>query len=166
MTTETYVARVVLPGAFSLLPGSMATPEASALLIAIGRQESDEWRARRQYANGPARSFWQFERGGGVVGVLRHEATKEHARRICRLLCVEPTPEAVHTAIEYQDVLAAVFARLLLYSDERPLPSAEKPVDGWLLYLATWRPGKPIETKWAGNFKAGWALPWPGTVRA
>lgn len=165
MTTESYIARLVLPAALSLLPG-MASPEAYALLLAIGRQESDEFRARKQYQGGPARGFWQFEQGGGVAGVLRHEATKEHARRICRLLVVEPTAPAVWAALEHNDILAAVFARLLLYSDPRPLPPAEKPVDGWLIYLATWRPGKPHEPKWTGNFRAGWALDWPGQVRA
>jgi hypothetical protein len=166
MTTQQYVARLVLPAAFSLLPPGMTSPAAYATLIAIGRQESDEFRARRQYAGGPARGFWQFEQGGGVAGVLRHETTREHARRVCQLLVVEPSPPAVWAALEQNDILAAVFARLLLYSDARALPDAARPVDAWLLYLATWRPGKPHESRWASNFAAGWALEWPGQVRA
>jgi len=174
VTTETYVARIVLPAAFSLLPAPMTSPEAAAELIAIGRQESDGWKARRQYQGGPARSFWQGELGGGIcTGVLRHEKTREHAKRICHLLCIEPTPAAVYAAIEHQDILAAALARLLLATDPRPLPLADKPVDGWLLYLATWRPGaaerpalRPgLERKWQDNFRAGWALGWPGQVR-
>ena len=93
---------------------------------------------------------------------MRHAATKEHARRICHLLCVEPTPAAVWTAIEYQDVLAACFARLLLWTDARPLPNADEPEAGWEIYQRTWRPGRPHQATWAANFAAGWALPWPG----
>lgn len=162
MTTETYIARTVLPAAFSLLPEGMSSPRACALLIAIGRQESDTWKARAQYQGGPARGFWQFEKNGGVVGVLRHANTKEHARRICHLLRVDPAPAPVWTALEYQDVLAAVFARLLLWTDARPLPDADRPDEGWRIYMANWRPGKPHPETWAAHFAAGWALPWPG----
>lgn len=162
MTTETYIARIVLPAAFSLLPAGMSSPRACALLVGIGRQESDTWNARTQYQGGPAKGFWQFEKSGGVVGVLRHASTKDHARRICHLLRVEPTPAVVWAALEYQDVLAACFARLLLWTDARPLPTEKDAAEGWDIYLNTWRPGKPRPESWAENFAAGWALPWPG----
>ena len=40
MTTADYVARHVLPAAFALLPPQMDSPQARAMLMAIGWQES------------------------------------------------------------------------------------------------------------------------------
>jgi hypothetical protein len=64
--------------------------------------------------------------------------------------------ETVYEAIEHQDVLACAFARLLLWTSPRALPTSEQPDHGWREYLATWRPGKPRESEWAGNFGRGW----------
>src|SRR5688572_12878990 len=62
MTTIDYVHRLVIPAAYDLLPLHMASVEATAMLLAVGWQESDSFRARAQYEGGPARGFWQFER--------------------------------------------------------------------------------------------------------
>jgi hypothetical protein len=80
--------------ALALLPPAMDSPEARCLLLAIGAQESG-FRDRRQIiqvkrggklvavAEGPAKSFWQGERGGGMVrGVRLHPATAKYARRL------------------------------------------------------------------------------------
>lgn len=52
--------------ALLLLPAKMTSPQAELMLLAIGLQES-ELKHRRQHGNGPARSLWQAEQGGGMV---------------------------------------------------------------------------------------------------
>lgn len=162
MTTLRYVVEHVYPVAVALLPLEMWDREAFAMLTAIGLQESG-FRARRQYGDGPARGFWQFEADGGVAGVLEHRATRDHVDRVLDILGypAERDPKRVHAALEHHDVLACVFARLLLWTDPRALPGPEKPGDAWLQYLATWRPGKPHPQTWNGYYARSWTgEPW------
>lgn len=165
MTPMRYALGTVYPAAFSLLPAQMDSPQARAMLTAIGLQES-RFLHRRQMGNGPARGWWQFEMGG-VEGVLSHHASRPTAEALCVLMGYDPADErGVHLAIEHNDILAACFARLLLWTDPRLLPTAEKPVDGWAQYLACWRPGKPHASTWNGHFATAWATMPPGQVRA
>jgi hypothetical protein len=154
--TLRYVHRHVLPVALALLPERMKGARAEAMLLAIALQESNHLRARRQYNNGPAMGFWQFERMGGVKGVLTHRATAPHAIPICQQLVVPATPIGVWTAIQYHDVLAAVFARLLLWTLPGELAQISQPEKGWEQYIAAWRPGKPHPGKWQNNFETAW----------
>jgi len=66
---------------------------ADIVLVAIAGQEAD-WRHRYQVLNsgnkGPARGLWQFERGGGVHGVLRHKRTATKARDLCAARGITP----------------------------------------------------------------------------
>lgn len=164
--TARYVATHVYPVMSALLPVAMTSPQAFAMLTAIGLQES-RFMVRRQYGPGPARGFWQFEMGG-VEGVLEHSASRGAAVNVCAVLGYNPgDTRGVHLALEHNDVLAACFARLLLWTDPRMVPQdASKSTDGWIQYLACWRPGRPHPETWAGHFTAAWGLDWPGTVRA
>ena len=152
-----------IPTALALLPGRMNTPEARAMLFATGLQESN-FNARRQGGrgtrpgHGPARSFWQFEQGGGVVEVLTSPDTASFIQPICRMFLYEPTPAIVHAAMEHHDVLAACMARLLLYRDPRPLPSRNQSDLGWSVYVQNWRPGKPHPEKWPTYFTQAWQI--------
>lgn len=153
-----YIRQNILPAAFSFLPGQMDTPEARAMLFAIGFQESN-FRYRRQIGEGPARGFWQFERMGGVAEILQDKVTGPIIKPICKTLVVSTTPAACHEAIQHNDILAACFARLLMYRDSRPLPKKlEGPLVGWSIYRDNWRPGKPHPEKWPANFKKGWTV--------
>ena len=49
---------------------------------------------------------------------------------------------------EWDDVLAAAFARLLLFTDPAKLPKLGDADGAWQLYLRTWRPGKPHPHTW------------------
>ena len=102
-----------IDAALALLPPKMDSVEARVLLLAIALQESG-FKSRRQYGNGPARGYWQFEAAGGVIGVLAHHSTASRARIVCGLRDVKPVVQDVHAALEFDDVLAAAFARLLL----------------------------------------------------
>lgn len=130
--------------ALALLPQRMTSPEAIVMLLAIGLQESRF--VHRRQINGPARGFWQFERGGGVAGVIRHPASAPHMAVLCNARDVDCNSHAVYDRLEHDDVLAAGVARLLLWTDPHPLPVRD--VQAWDLYFRTWRPGKPHRQTW------------------
>lgn len=136
--------------ALALLPARMNSPQAEAMLLAIGLQESGL--AHRRQVGGPARGFWQFEQGGGVRGVLQHPLSRPHALAVCEVRGIAPVPSAVYAALEHDDILAAAFARLLLWTDPAPLPAVGDVGKSWDLYLRTWRPGKPHRNRWDGCY--------------
>lgn len=154
MTPDRLLHLAIRP-ALDLLPSSMRSREAEALLLAIAWQES-EMRHRAQVPVPYARGYWQFERGGGVAGVLRHHATAPHARAFCAALDIGADVGPVYEALQYQDVLAAGFARLLLWTLPGPLPGRGQRDMGWAQYLAAWRPGKPHETRWPQAWTVAW----------
>lgn len=117
------------------------------MLLAIGLQESRFVHCRQ--IGEPARGFWQFERGGGAHGVLTHPASRDHAYRLCGGRGVDPVAAAVYPALEHDDVLAAGFARLLMWTDANRLPAIGDAQGGWNLYARTWWPGKPHSQTWA-----------------
>ena len=131
-------------------------PRAVALMLAIAMQESRI--QHRAQIGGPARGFYQFERGGGVVAVFDHPSTRRHAIAACEQLMVKPTAAEVYAAIQYNDILASVFARLLLWASPDSLPGSDTGPDAaWRYYLAQWRPGKPHSETWAGFWELGWS---------
>lgn len=134
-----------------LLPPLMDSHKARVMLIAIGLQESRF--IHRKQIGGPARGFWQFEKGGGVKGVMTHRETKGEAKRVCDVLGVEPSIDAVYQALSTNDRLAAAIARLLLWSDSRPLPPPDDAEAGWQCYIRNWRPGKPHRQTWGAFYK-------------
>lgn len=145
-------AQVLSPG-LALLPIAMDSAKARVELLTINLQE-DPQQLRRQMGNGPARGLWQFERGGGVKGVMGHHATTGHAHRLCVERGVEWDAAAIWARLETDDLLACGFARLLLYSDPKPLPDVTDDAGGWDLYERTWRPGRPHPEKWPANHAA------------
>lgn len=146
------ISLFITPG-LSILDRRMDTPEARAMLLAVGMQESRF--THRMQINGPARGFWQFERAG-VRGVLNHPATKQAAIDACRALCINPTEADCYTAIAYSDALACAFSRLLLWTLPDNLPSQGDSQEGWRQYVEAWRPGKPRRDTWNGFFSAAW----------
>jgi hypothetical protein len=150
----------VHPKAFVLLPSRMHSVAAVATMLAIGLQES-EFLVRVQREAGPAHGYHQFERGGGIGGVLSHPASKGLARNACEALGVKPATRPVweYIATPEGDVLDAVFARLLLWTSPRPLPGPDDEVFAWDMYAEElWRPGRPHREKWHANFVDGWRL--------
>lgn len=153
MTPDTLLDIAIRP-ALRILPGRMDSQAAEALLLAIALQESG-LRHRRQMHGGPARGYWQFEQIG-IDGVDMHPASQDYARGMCAMLSV-PSAEA-HSAIEWNDVLAAVYARLALWRLPQALPDGRMDwAQGWKQYLDVWRPGKPREEKWRDNYLEAWS---------
>ncbi|WP_315136921.1 hypothetical protein [Achromobacter marplatensis] len=137
--------------ALALLPAKMGTAAARVMLLAIGLQESRF--VHRRQIGGPARGFWQFEKSGGVRGVLLHTSTREQAQAVCKARGVPATAGAVYEALDQDDVLAAAFARLLLWSDPKALPPIDAEAAAWALYQRTWRPGKPHPETWSTLYR-------------
>lgn len=146
MTLADIIKTAVTP-ALAILPLAMDSPKARVMLLVTGLQES-RFQYRRQMGNGPARGFWQFERGGGVKGVFTHHASTGHLHNLCKARGVPFDIPTIWAALETDDVLAAGVARLLYYTDPKPLPDVDDAEGSWALYMRTWRPGKPHPETW------------------
>lgn len=147
MTLDQILANAIDP-ALALLPAKMTSPLARRQLLAIGLQESGF--QHRQQIGGPARSFWQFERGG-IRGVLRHPASAACARAVCIARQVGADEWTVYGRLANDDMLGAAFARLLLWTDPRAIP--DNADEAWSMYVRNWRPGKPHPEKWQENYR-------------
>ena len=157
--TPNLFAEIALAPALRLLPPVMDTPAARAQLLATALQESRL--DHRRQVGGPAHGYFQFEKGGGVRGVLTHASTYQQARQICVLLDVDQTGDLeneVYEAVVYNDILACVFARLLLWTLPSSLPARGAAPEGWNQYVAAWRPGKPHRSTWDIYFHSAWEI--------
>lgn len=145
------VALLSVKAGLERLPAAMDSSRARLMLYAIGMQES-RFMHRRQIVGGapvgPAKGFWQFERGGGCAGVVNHQASRFWMHDVCTKRGVAFSPSALWNAIEFDDTLAAVAARLLLFTDPNPLPEVGDVNGAWDYYMRVWRPGKPHLKTW------------------
>lgn len=150
MAALAYVAKVVIPAAYSMLPFQMRAPESRALILTIGMVESDHFRARRQYGGGPAISFWQGEPTGGFPRLVNHPATRDVARDLLKRMAYGEPDMADFRALEHNDIAACCAARLLLWTHHDKLPGSGEAERAKQYYLDLWRPGKPCsDEKWA-----------------
>lgn len=177
-----HITQTAINPALAVLPRVMDSPRARVMMLAIGLQESRfEHRfqlpsvkarliARMQgrIAKGPARGFWQFEEGteqsrGGVWGVFLHRASNESLRLLCRSRDCPFVPRLIWQQIETDDVLAAGLARLLLWTDAKPLPNIGDVDGAWDCYIRNWRPGKPHPSTWPDLYQQAVASVIPAT---
>lgn len=102
-----------------------------------------------------ARGLWQFELTGGVAEICEHPKLA-WCRAAIKALGYSINPEELHKAIGYDQFLAAVMARGLLWIDPARLPEpVEESVDeAYAYYIRRWRPGKPRPEKWPANWLA------------
>lgn len=171
MTPETLLKTAIVP-ALGLIDRRLDSPAARAMLVCVALQESG-LTARRQILDagrpwwqsrpGPARGLWQFERQGGVYGVIVRNSTAKAITHPALKELLYPYDDypndvsLVFDAIVHNDVLAAVLARALLYTVPHPLPGRMDADVGWGQYLSAWRPGKPHKSTWADNYRRAWA---------
>ena len=157
-----FLASVIDPAldALTAIAGrDMGGDRARCLMLAIALQESALAHRRQVGPDGApletlARGWWQFEKGGGVKGVLTHKSSKDMAASVCAALEIEPVgPDTVHEALAWHDHLSAAFARLLLWTDPRPLPAVGDEDGAWDMYLDNWRPGKPHRDRWSTSYR-------------
>jgi hypothetical protein len=130
-------------------PAGVVRDDCRVLLLAIAAQESG-WNERRQVGGGPARSYWQFESGGGVAGVIALQFAR--LQLVCERLDVPMAQSLIFEAMAWNDRLALAMARLLLWTDPAPLPSIGNRDAAWAYYLRLWRPGKPRPDDWAASY--------------
>lgn len=148
----------IITPALLMLPSHMDTPRARVQTLTICLQESrgiHRWQIvdpARPDLRGPARGLWQFERNGGVRGVLTHPASRRLAIEVCERRGVVPSLKLVWQFLAEDDVLAAALARLLLWTDPAPLPELGRGAEAWDYYLRNWRPGKPHLRTWHGYY--------------
>jgi hypothetical protein len=158
MTPDEFEEKIMTPGiAFMKLhaPTVAWQRNAHVLVLAIAGQESD-WTARVQSGNGPAHSFWQFERGGGVRGVINHPTTGPIMRTLCTAAGVAFEENAVWTFMKQPegDNLSLCMARLLLLADPAAIPPPSDEDGTWDYYERNWRPGLPHKAGWAARIEA------------
>lgn len=137
------------------MDGIRPSKEAERFMLAIALQESRA-KYRKQIGSqglptGPANSYWQFERGGGVKGVLNHASTKNRITRILADYDINRTEQDVWEAMRYHDILAACMARLLIFTLPGSLPTTAQ--QGWDQYISAWRPGRPHRASWDAFWK-------------
>lgn len=159
------IHRCLLPATLALFPAEYNTPQARAMLLAIGLQESD-FKHRQQLtggvrdwwrSEGPAASYWQIERIG-IRGVLQHHRA---GKILCSALDTLGYPadlDTIWSAIRYDNILAVVVARLILWIHPQPLPGPTSAAAAWTQYLQTWRPGKPKPDKWEEFYRRAWRI--------
>lgn len=140
----------------SLLPSKMASRAAMVLMYATSRQENPQ--RLPQQVGGPAVGDYQFERGGGVRGVVEHDSVADLTRSVCRARKVQCDTGSIYQALKTDPVLAAALARLLYYTDPKALPEVGDEAGAWALYLRTWRPGayarqpEELREKWKKSY--------------
>lgn len=129
---------------------------ARRMLLAVALQESDLTERFQIGKNGPlphlARGFWQFEKCGGVRGVLRHPSTHWLKGYLTALGYTDHSEDNIHHAIAFDATLACVMARSLLWTHPGDIPSARAPA--YRFYDDCWRPGKKRPDAWERN----WAI--------
>lgn len=155
MEPKRLLATAILPALNDLATlGIPSSVPAARLMIAIALQESGLKHRRQVVAGGaeagPAVSFWQGEKGGGMTLTLTHAATSKRMQAICEAYNVQATPAALWEAMRYQDIVAAAAARLLIFTLPKGLPKTAE--EGWAQYLSAWRPGKPHPETWAAHW--------------
>lgn len=128
------------------------SPESRVMLLSISGQEGNF--KERVQIGGPARSYWQFERGGGLAGVMSHAQTAAWLHVVCDALDIEYTSATIFEAMAWNDHLAVTLARLNLWLVRGPLPAIGSQAAAWGYYENQWSPGKPGPTRWPTNYQS------------
>lgn len=169
MTPIQFLTDAVLPGLALLPPIYPATRvQAEVQLVATGLQESrlvHRWQVIdvvKPETKGPARGLLQFERGGGVRGVMRHNLTREMSKHVCAQRGVEWDETAVWLAMEQDDPLSCAFGRMLILCDPVKLAPLGNNAEAFQTYLRCWNPGAfangteaeraDLRRKWVNNY--------------
>lgn len=147
---EVVLDKIIKPG-LEFVPAKLRGISGQYMILSIFQQESG-LKYRLQQPNGPAKGLGQFERGGGVRGVMNHHASQDMAQAACRSLDIPWDEKTIYGALEFNDYLAVVFARLLLWTDPSPMPGTQDPEYAWQYYKRNWRPGQPHRETWNAYF--------------
>lgn len=160
------VHRCLVAATLAIFPAELNTPKAQAMLLAIGLQESNF--EHRQQLVGKARFWWQSPEGQaagywqneriGIRGIMEHHRAGTMLKNICDMLGYPFEVEVIWQAVRYDNILAVVIARFMLWVHPAPLPDAGDVSTAWNYYLRTWRPGKPHRERWPENYRRAWEI--------
>lgn len=151
--TPTNFANMVLRPCLGYMQSIIGTKpvvnaDVELLMMAICGQESN-WASRIQNNGaGPARSYGQFERNGGVAEVMSNITTSVWLKEICDSLDIPFKIDAIFEAMAWNDTLAISMIRFLIYIDKDVVPKAGLIDDAYSYYLRNWRPGAPSKLRW------------------
>lgn len=150
MTPERFLRLVIRPG-LALLRELADEPrfeavEAEVFLLTTAITESGL--KHRHQVGGPAHGYFQFEKGGAFTGVIGHPRTAATLGKVLDELALPGEVDTLFEALQWNDLLQVAFARLLLWTDTRPLPALGGEAAAWDCYLRLWRPGKPGRERW------------------
>ena len=120
------------------------------MLVAIAMQESAL--ITRQQISGSAISPYQFEQIG-IDNVFTHADTGQLVTSAAKELAI-PVDENFYDAVKWNDAMATVIARLILWPDPAMLPALGKEVDARSYYERTWRPGIKSSIRWTTSYGA------------
>lgn len=154
--TPTAFREIILDPGLALLErftGLAPSDPARVLLLAIAGQESGLTH-RRQVPVAHGRGWCQFEKSGGVRGVLTHPMSRPLALKLCAGLAIPVDEDAVFEAIAWSDHLSIGLGRLLLWTDPLPLPPIGEQAAALDYYKRNWRPGRPHDHDWSANYSA------------
>lgn len=159
MATIDYVQGSVLPAALRLLPPHLSGDEATAMLLAVGLQESCGLTCRGLVNGGPGErvSFWRLD-VDAVQRTLEHRATQMPLAAALATLRYDwnAPPEKLLGVLAHNDVAAACVARCLLFTSPVPLAGPNVAGAGWDAYRAAWRPERPRRSTWNNFFQLAW----------
>ena len=130
--------------------GNYNDPRAAAMLLAIAQTESAC--IHRRQLRGPARSFWQIEPFTGLDFLQNRRFVME---MWTRLHLPPPSMTSVRTVLEWNDPIACVIARELLWHrlpQALPMLDPSAAEEACQQYLQAWRPGRPHPER----FLAAW----------
>ena len=153
MKHTVFLQHVIRPGLAVLadtVGGEVQSPQAECLMLAIAIQESAL--RHRVQVGGPARGWWQFEKAGGLAGVMEHARTRTHLAHYCEAVGLKYDIHALWDALPHSELLQVALARLLLWSDAKSLPGLGDKEGAWQYYLRNWRPGKPGMARWGAAY--------------
>lgn len=149
MDPERFLLHTIMPAAEWLGPvmgRRMDEPQRLVLALAIAIEETSLDHRRQVLKGGrygKGRSWWQNEGGSQAsIGRLMNHPTLS---RPLKQLCIEQTIPwdlaSIYEAVAWHDLLAAVIALLLIFSDAQPVPDVTDEYGMWGYYWRCWQPG-------------------------
>lgn len=149
MTPAEFNVTILTPSMVNF-PAVLISQKASLLLLAIAGQEAG-WTDRIQQPNGPARGFWQSEKGGMLKGVIGGPYAPV-LDKFLSIYSLPADPNLLFEALAWHDPLSCFVARLGLFMDPSSLPAVGNEDDAWACYEKNWQPGKPSRSRWSAVY--------------
>lgn len=150
MTPEIFLADFLDPGLawMNRIVGPIPNNGADARMLMLMTPLQETNLVTRLQEGGPAHSFFQFERGGGLTRVMGNPRSDAMLKKICAALCIPYDIATVFQAVIWNDPLAIALARLDYWLDAHAIPPATDEDALWTYYLRNWGPGKPDRGRW------------------